>query len=99
MYSLLWEGIFSILPRLGKRALRLFSGEEVGCHSIRVMVIAEDLFRAALRLTVPCYISLKKFTEGERKLDICVDFLKVTRFPCPECNHLQCEVRDTTTIT
>jgi transposase len=63
------------------------------------MVIAEDLFRAALHLTAPWYISSINFTEGERKLDIWVDFPKGSRFPCPECNHLDCEVHDTTTRT
>lgn len=63
------------------------------------MVIAEDLFRAALHLTAPWYISSINFAEGERKLDIWVDFPKGSRFPCPECNNLDCEVHDTTTRT
>lgn len=63
------------------------------------MVIAEDLFRAALHLTAPWHISSINFIEGERKLDIWVDFPKGSRFPCPECNHLDCEVHDTTTRT
>ena len=63
------------------------------------MVIAEDLFRAALHLTAPWYITSIKFVEGEHKLDIWVDFPKGSRFPCPECNHLDCEIHDTTTRT
>ena len=61
------------------------------------MIIAEELFRAALHLTAPWKISSIKFDEGERKLDIWVDFPKGSRFSCPECNHLDCEVHDTTT--
>ena len=61
------------------------------------MIIAEELFRAALHLTAPWNISSIKFEEGERKLDIWVDFPKGSRFCCPECNHLDCEVHDTTT--
>jgi len=38
-----------------------------------------------------------KFEERKRKLDIWVDFPKSSRFSCPECNHLDCEVHDTTT--
>lgn len=63
------------------------------------MVVAEDLFRAALHLTAPWYISSINFAEGERKLDIWVDFLKGSRFPSPECNNLDCDVYDTTTRT
>ena len=63
------------------------------------MVIAEDLFRAALHLTAPWYISSINFAECERKLDIWVDFPKGSRFSCPEGNNLDCEVHDTTTRT
>ena len=52
------------------------------------MIIAEELFRAALHLTAPWKISSIKFEEGGRKLDIWVDFPKGSRFSCPECNHL-----------
>ncbi len=61
------------------------------------MIIAEELFRVALHLAAPWKISSIKFEEGERKLDIWVDFPKGSRFSCPECNHLDCKVHDTTT--
>jgi len=59
------------------------------------MTIAENLFRSALHLTAPWIISSLKFNEGERKLEIWIDFPKGSKFPCPECNTLDCSVHDT----
>lgn len=59
------------------------------------MILAEELFHAALHLTAPWTISSLKFQEGERKLEIWIDFPQGSRFPCPECNHLDCEIHDT----
>lgn len=59
------------------------------------MTIAEELFRSALHLTAPWIISSLKFNEGERKLDIWVDFPEGSKFACPECNTLDCPVHDT----
>lgn len=59
------------------------------------MVIVEELFRSALHLTAPWIISSLKFNEGERRLDIWIDFPEGSKFPCPECNTLDCPVHDT----
>jgi transposase len=59
------------------------------------MILAEELFHAALHLTAPWTISSLKFQEGEKKLEIWIDFPKGSRFQCPECNHLDCEIHDT----
>jgi transposase len=63
------------------------------------MVIAEDLFKAALHLSSPWTISEIKFGEGERKLEIWIDFHQGSKFPCPECNGLDCDIHDTTAKT
>ena len=63
------------------------------------MVVAEELFRCALHLSAPWEISSLRFGEGERKLDIWIDFKKGSKFPCPECNSLDCDIHDTTTRT
>ena len=63
------------------------------------MVVAEDLFRSALHLSAPWIISSLRFGEGERKLEIWIDFVKGAKFPCPECNSLDCSIHDTTTRT
>ena len=63
------------------------------------MVVAEELFRSALHLTAPWVISSLRFGEGERKLEIWIDFLEGAKFPCPICNSLDCGVHDTTTRT
>lgn len=59
------------------------------------MIITEELFRSALHLTAPWIISLLKFNEGERRLDIWIDFPEGSKFPCPICNTLDCPVYDT----
>ncbi|WP_319580179.1 ISL3 family transposase [uncultured Methanospirillum sp.] len=61
------------------------------------MIIAEELFRAAHHLTAPWKSSSIKFEEGERILDIWVDFPKGSRFSCLGFNHLDCEFHDATT--
>lgn len=63
------------------------------------MVVAEELFRSALHLTAPWVISSLRFGEGEQKLEIWIDFIKGAKFPCPECNSLDCDIHDTTTRT
>ncbi|NLV28343.1 MAG: transposase family protein [Methanomicrobiales archaeon] len=59
------------------------------------MTIAEELFRSALHLTAPRIISSLTFNEGERKLDIWLDFPEGSKFSCPECNALDYPVHDT----
>lgn len=59
------------------------------------MTVAEDLFRVALHLTAPWFVNQIKFIESDKKIQIWVDFLKGSRFQCPKCNKLDCEIHDT----
>jgi transposase len=56
---------------------------------------SRELFRLALGLRDPWEVTEVKFSEGEGRLDIRLDFPAGSRFECPECGHAGCAVHDT----
>jgi transposase len=54
-----------------------------------------DLFQRALGLEEPWRVVDVKFDEGQRRLDLRIDFAKGSKFPCPECGREGCPVHDT----
>lgn len=55
----------------------------------------EALFKIALNLEHPWYISQIDFSAEEKQLDIHVDFESGSKFPCAKCGKLSCDVHDT----
>ena len=58
-----------------------------------------DLFQLALGLASPWQVRAANFDAGKKRLDIEIDFAKGGRFPCPDCDHANCPVHDTTQKT
>lgn len=57
-------------------------------------MLATDLLQQALALPSPWIVTASKFQKEVRRLDIRVDFLTGTRFPCPICGRA-CQIHDT----
>ena len=55
----------------------------------------EDLFKIALNLEHPWYITLIDFSAEGKQLDIHVDFESGSKFPCAKCGKSSCDVHDT----
>lgn len=55
----------------------------------------EALFKLALNLDHPWFISLIDFNAEGKQLDIHIDFESGSKFPCPICNKPSCDVHDT----
>jgi transposase len=60
-----------------------------------VSISQEDLFKIALNLEHPWYITLIDFSAEEKQLDIHVDFESGSNFPCANCGKSSCSVHDT----
>ncbi len=54
-----------------------------------------DLFEQALALDEPWRVVGSEFDPERRRLDLRIDFPKGARFACPEGDHEECEVHDT----
>jgi len=63
------------------------------------MLTAESLLTQALHLIAPWIIIDIKFSEPEKLLEIWISFRKGSKFPCPKCNYLDCNVHDRQTRT
>ena len=55
----------------------------------------EALFKIALNLEDPWYISQIEFSAEGKQLDIHVDFKSGSKFSCPKCGKPNCSVHDT----
>ena len=55
----------------------------------------EDLFKIALNLEHPWYITVIDFSAEGKQLDIHVDFESGSKFPCAKCGKPECNVHDT----
>jgi transposase len=60
-----------------------------------VSISQEDLFKIALNLEHPWYITLIDFSAEGKQLDIHVDFESGSKFPCAKCGKSSCDVHDT----
>jgi len=60
-----------------------------------VSISQEDLFKIALNLENPWYITLIDFSAEGKQLDIHVDFESGNKFPCAKCGKSSCSVHDT----
>jgi transposase len=60
-----------------------------------VSISQEDLFKIALNLEHPWYITLIDFSAEAKQLDIHVDFESGNKFPCAKCGKSSCSVHDT----
>jgi len=60
-----------------------------------VSISQEALFKIALNLEHPWFISLIDFSAKEKQLDIHVDFESGSKFPCAKCGKPGCSVHDT----
>ncbi len=58
-----------------------------------------ELFRMALGLAEPWVVSKIEFSEGQRQLELHLDFPSGSRFACPECGHSGCGVYDSSKRT
>lgn len=56
---------------------------------------SQQLFKMALGLESPWYITDIQFTKAKQQLEIWIDFKRGTTFPCPECGQLGCKAYDT----
>jgi len=59
------------------------------------MAAIDDLFQAALGLAEPWQVMRTEFDATARRLDLCLDFPRGARFPCPEGDQPACPVHDT----
>ena len=55
----------------------------------------EDLFKIALNLEDPWYITSIDFSVEGKQLDVHVDFESGSKFPCAKCGKTECSVHDT----
>jgi transposase len=60
-----------------------------------VSISQEELFRIALGLEKPWYIKTIDFKVEEKQLDLHIDFVSGSKFPCPSCGRSSCHVHDT----
>jgi transposase len=59
------------------------------------MLTSIELFTQALHLIAPWIITDIKFSEPEKLLEIWISFRKGSKYPCPNCNFLDCSIHDT----
>jgi len=59
------------------------------------MLTSEEIFTKALYLVAPWILSDIRFIQSEKLLEIWISFRKGSKFPCPICNHLDCNIHDT----
>ena len=60
-----------------------------------VSISQEALFKIALNLEDPWYITLIDFSAEGKQLDVHVDFESGSKFPCAKCGKTECSVHDT----
>lgn len=58
-------------------------------------MLERDLFQVALNIQDPWFIDRIAFEPDEKRLDIWIDFLPGSPFPCPECGQTGCKAYDT----
>jgi transposase len=62
---------------------------------LRMAISQEDLFKLALNLQDPWYVTSIEFNNIEKRIDIHIDFKVSSRFECSSCKTAGCAVHDT----
>jgi transposase len=55
----------------------------------------KELIQTALMLTPPWQVAECQFDVNQDRLNIYLDFLRGSHFPCPDCGQEDCAVHDT----
>jgi len=54
----------------------------------------KELIQVALGITNPWFVKNINLDTSKKRMDIYLDFIKGTKFPCPDCNKLS-DLHDT----